>query len=87
MDRRDRPSEHSDNDYDRQSSYNRNSDRYSDMGDDNASRHERNDDRYDERRDRYNDRYDDRPTSRNHYDDRDRPPSVPPNKPFRDNYD
>ncbi|XP_018971419.2 glycoprotein A33 (transmembrane), paralog a [Cyprinus carpio] len=58
-------------------------DRYDDRRDRNDDRRDHYDDRrdrYDDRRDRYDDRYDsDRYSDR--YDSRDRPPSVPPNKP------
>ncbi|XP_073698999.1 glycoprotein A33 (transmembrane), paralog a [Garra rufa] len=73
-DRRDDRSERRDRDVrdDRDDRYDDRRDRY----DDRRDRYDDRRDRYDDRRDRYDsDRYSDR------YDSRDRPPSVPPNKP------
>lgn len=71
-DRRDRYEDRSDRYDDRRDRYDERSDRYDDRRDRNDDRH----DHYDDRRDHYDsDRYSDR------YDSRDRPPSVPPNKP------
>ncbi|XP_056320335.1 glycoprotein A33 (transmembrane), paralog a isoform X2 [Danio aesculapii] len=96
-DRRDRYNDRRDRNDDRQERYDdrreRNGDRqdrYDDRRDRNDDRRDRYDDhydryddrhdRYDDRRDRHDDRYDsDRYSDR--YDSRDRPPSVPPNKP------
>ncbi|KAL0204470.1 hypothetical protein M9458_002488, partial [Cirrhinus mrigala] len=69
--------------YDRDDRYDDRRDRHDDRRDRYDDRRDRYDDRrdrYDDRRDRYDDRYDsDRYSDR--YDSRDRPPSVPPNKP------
>ncbi|KAI2668854.1 Cell surface A33 antigen [Labeo rohita] len=69
--------------YDRDDRYDDRRDRYDDRRDRYDDRRDQYDDRrdrYDDRRDRYDDRYDsDRYSDR--YDSRDRPPSVPPNKP------
>ncbi|NP_001108577.2 glycoprotein A33 (transmembrane), paralog a precursor [Danio rerio] len=93
-DRRDRYDDKRDRSDDRQERYDdrreRNGDRqdrYDDRRDRNDDRRDRYDDRYDDRRDRYDDRrdrHDDRYDSDRYsdrYDSRDRPPSVPPNKP------
>ncbi|KAL2088079.1 hypothetical protein ACEWY4_016907 [Coilia grayii] len=91
IDRHDRPSERSDYDADGQSDYSRRDDRYDDGYNDRRDNHRNDrrdgyDDRRDDRRDRYDDRYD-RYDRRNRSDERDRPPSVPPNKPSRADYD
>ncbi|CAM4507113.1 unnamed protein product [Leuciscus chuanchicus] len=80
-DRRDDPSDRRER-YDRDERYDdrrdRDRDRYSDRNDRYDDRRDR--DRYDDRRSRDDDHYDsDRYSER--YDSRDRPPSVPPNKP------
>ncbi|XP_048054272.1 glycoprotein A33 (transmembrane), paralog a [Megalobrama amblycephala] len=78
-DRRDDPSDRRER-YDRDDRYDDRRDRY----DDRRDRHSDRNDRYDDRRDRYDDRRD-RDDDSDHYseryDSRDRPPSVPPNKP------
>ncbi|XP_043106922.1 glycoprotein A33 (transmembrane), paralog a [Puntigrus tetrazona] len=91
-DRREQYNDRRDDRGDRRERYDRDDrrDRYDDRRDQYDDRHDRYDDRrdryddrrdrYDDRRDRYDDRYDsDRYSDR--YDSRDRPPSVPPNKP------
>ncbi|XP_052400936.1 glycoprotein A33 (transmembrane), paralog a isoform X1 [Carassius gibelio] len=75
-DRRDRYDDRRERNDDRRERNDDRRDRYDARGDRYDDRRERNDDR----RDRYDDRYDsDRYSDR--YDSRDRPPSVPPNKP------
>lgn len=86
-DRRDRIDDRRDRYDDRQERNGNRQDRYDDRRDRNDDRRDRYDDRYDERRDRYDDRrdrHDDRYDSDRYserYDSRDRPPSIPPNKP------
>ncbi|XP_051558042.1 glycoprotein A33 (transmembrane), paralog a [Myxocyprinus asiaticus] len=81
----DRKDQYSDKQDDRRERYDRD-----DHYDDRRDRYDDRSDRYDDRRDRYDDRYadrrdynDDRNSDRysDHYDSRDRPPSVPLNKP------
>ncbi|XP_051756428.1 glycoprotein A33 (transmembrane), paralog a isoform X1 [Ctenopharyngodon idella] len=85
----DRRDDHSDRRerYDRDDRYDDRRDRYDDRRDrydDRKDRYSDRNDRYDDRRDRYDDRRD-RDDDSDHYseryDSRDRPPSVPPNKP------
>nr|XP_055062310.1 glycoprotein A33 (transmembrane), paralog a [Misgurnus anguillicaudatus]XP_055062311.1 glycoprotein A33 (transmembrane), paralog a [Misgurnus anguillicaudatus]XP_055062312.1 glycoprotein A33 (transmembrane), paralog a [Misgurnus anguillicaudatus] len=95
-DRRDPRDDRSERSYDRRSDYNSDKrddnsdrrDRYEkdDRYDDRRDRRDRYDDRrdrYDDRRDRYDDRRDryDSDQYSDRYDSRDRPPSIPPNKP------
>ncbi|XP_063067662.1 glycoprotein A33 (transmembrane), paralog a [Engraulis encrasicolus] len=75
---------------DRSDRYDRRDDRYDDRRDQYDDRRDdryddRDRDRYDDRSDRYND--DDRYDRRNNSYERERPPSVPANKPSRDDYD